>query len=53
MDRYGNTDLLWFLAPLDNVIYTEVVKRKLMVGLRRAGAKTKTHVAREAQMPQH
>lgn len=53
MARYGNADLLWFLAPPDNVIGAEGVKRKLMVGLRGAGAKAKHHVLREAKIYCH
>lgn len=26
MDAYGKADLLWFPAPLDNVIWAEMVK---------------------------
>lgn len=53
ISRYGNADLLWFLAPLENVIGPKGVKRKLMVGLRGAGAKVKHHVPREVKIPCH
>ena len=50
MDRFGNADLLWLLAPPDNVIWAKVVKRKFLVVLKRTGAKAEQHVSREAKI---